>query len=54
MFRGSYNTGFRVPSFNQIFNGRTESDLNTGANVADPRTCPHTDRAQSGKTPVAR
>lgn len=40
MFRGSYSTGFRVPSFNQIFYGRTESDLNTGANVADPETCP--------------
>ena len=23
LFRGSYNTGFRVPSFNQIFNGVT-------------------------------
>lgn len=40
MFRGSYNTGFRVPTFNQIFNGRTESPTNTGANIADPRTCP--------------
>lgn len=40
MFRGSYSTGFRVPSFNQIFYGRTESDTNTGANIADPLTCP--------------
>lgn len=40
MFRASYSTGFRVPSFNQLFNGQTESDLNTGANVADPATCP--------------
>ncbi len=40
MLRGSYSTGFRVPSFNQIFYGRTESDLNTGANIADPETCP--------------
>lgn len=40
MFRGSYNTGFRVPSFNQIFNGRTENVTNTGANIADPLTCP--------------
>lgn len=40
MLRGSYSTGFRVPSFNQIFYGRTESDTNTGANIADPLTCP--------------
>jgi iron complex outermembrane recepter protein len=38
-FRGSYNTGFRVPSFNQIFNGTLESPL-PGADLADPRTCP--------------
>jgi iron complex outermembrane receptor protein len=40
MFRGSYNTSFRVPTFNQIFNGRTESPTNVGANIADPRFCP--------------
>jgi iron complex outermembrane receptor protein len=40
MFRGSFNTSFRVPTFNQIFNGRTESETNSGANIADPRTCP--------------
>jgi iron complex outermembrane receptor protein len=39
MFRGSYNTSFRVPSFNQIFNGQTISVTNTGANIADPKTC---------------
>ena len=38
-FRGSYSTGFRVPSFNQIFNGTLESVL-PGADLADPRTCP--------------
>lgn len=38
MLRGSYNTGFRVPSFNQIFNGRTEA-LYTGRGFADPETC---------------
>jgi len=38
MVRGSYNTGFRVPSFNQIFNGRSES-LYTGRGFADPETC---------------
>ncbi len=39
MFRGSYNTGFRVPSFNQIFNRPSESPF-TGITFADPRTCP--------------
>lgn len=38
-FRGSYSTGFRVPSFNQIFNGTLESPL-PGADLADPRDCP--------------
>lgn len=37
--RGSYSTGFRVPSFNQIFNGTLESPL-PGADLADPRDCP--------------
>lgn len=39
MLRGNYNTAFRVPSFNQLFNGRIES-LFTGADLADPATCP--------------
>ncbi len=39
MFRGSYNTSFRVPGFNQIFNGVTES-LYTGRDIADPGKCP--------------
>jgi len=39
MFRGNYNTGFRAPTFNQIFNGRTES-LFTGRDLADPAKCP--------------
>jgi iron complex outermembrane receptor protein len=39
MFRGSYNTGFRAPSFNQIFNGVTEA-LYTGRDIADPARCP--------------
>lgn len=38
-FRGSYNTGFRVPAFNQIFNGVTQSP-NPGNNLVDPTTCP--------------
>ncbi len=37
--RASYSTGFRVPTFNQLFNGRTESPY-TGAGVPDPATCP--------------
>ena len=39
MFRASYNTGFRVPTFNQIFNGTTESP-NPGNTLVDPTTCP--------------
>ena len=39
MFRASYNTGFRVPSFNQIFNGVTQSP-NPGNTLIDPTTCP--------------
>lgn len=39
MFRGSYNTGFRVPTFNQIFNGVTQSP-NPGITLVDPTTCP--------------
>ncbi len=39
MFRGSYNTGFRVPAFNQIFNGVTQSP-NPGNTLVDPSTCP--------------
>ncbi|MEQ1725595.1 MAG: TonB-dependent receptor, partial [Sphingopyxis sp.] len=37
-FRGSYNTGFRVPNFNQIFNGVTQSP-NPGNTLVDPTTC---------------
>lgn len=39
MFRGSYNTSFRVPSFNQLFNGVTESPY-SGKDLVDPATCP--------------
>jgi iron complex outermembrane recepter protein len=39
MFRGSYNTSFRVPGFNQIFNGVQENQY-LGADIADPATCP--------------
>ncbi len=39
MFRGSYNTAFRVPNFNQIYNGVTRLD-NPGSTLVDPTTCP--------------
>ncbi|RYD64356.1 MAG: TonB-dependent receptor, partial [Sphingomonadales bacterium] len=39
LFRGSFNTGFRVPSFNQIFNGVTLSPY-AGSDIADPVLCP--------------
>ncbi|HVL78654.1 MAG TPA: TonB-dependent receptor [Sphingomicrobium sp.] len=39
MLRGNYNTGFRVPTFNQLFNGEIEA-LFTGADIADPAKCP--------------
>ncbi len=39
MFRGSFGTGFRVPSFNQINNGVTQSP-NPGSSLTDPTTCP--------------
>jgi iron complex outermembrane recepter protein len=39
LFRGSYNTGFRVPTFNQLFNGITESPY-VGKDLVDPFKCP--------------
>lgn len=39
LFRGSYNTSFRVPNFNQIFNGLTVSPY-LGSDIADPVKCP--------------
>jgi iron complex outermembrane recepter protein len=39
LLRGSYNTGFRVPSFNQIFNGISTSPY-AGRDLADPFKCP--------------
>jgi iron complex outermembrane receptor protein len=38
-FRASYSTGFRVPTFNQLYNGVTDSPY-TAAGVPDPLTCP--------------
>jgi iron complex outermembrane receptor protein len=39
MFRASYNTGFRVPTFNQLFNGTLESPY-SGRDLVDPARCP--------------
>jgi iron complex outermembrane receptor protein len=39
LFRGGYNTGFRVPTFNQLFNGVTESPF-SGATLVDFSKCP--------------
>jgi iron complex outermembrane recepter protein len=39
LVRGSYSTGFRVPTFNQLYNGSSES-LYTGTALVDPETCP--------------
>ncbi|WP_281278310.1 TonB-dependent receptor [Thalassotalea litorea] len=38
LFRGAYSTGFRVPTFNQLFNGITEEPY-TGLDFADPAVC---------------
>ncbi len=39
LFRASYNTGFRVPTFNQIFNGQFILP-SPGNALVDPTTCP--------------
>ena len=38
LLRGSYNTGFRAPSFFQLFGATTESQI--PGNIADPVLCP--------------
>jgi iron complex outermembrane receptor protein len=38
LLRGSYSTGFRVPSFNQIYNPAVDSA--SGVDRVDPATCP--------------
>lgn len=38
LFRGAYSTGFRVPSFNQLFNGVTAEPY-TGTDLANPFLC---------------
>lgn len=39
LVRGSYNEGFRVPTFNQLFFGITESPY-SGKDLVDPASCP--------------
>jgi iron complex outermembrane receptor protein len=39
LFRGSYNTSFRAPSFNQLYSGTTVSPY-SGRDLADPASCP--------------
>jgi iron complex outermembrane receptor protein len=39
LIRGAFSTGFKVPSFNQLFNGITELQY-TGLDLADPQSCP--------------
>jgi len=39
LFRGGYNTGFRVPTFNQLFNGLSDSQF-SGATLVDFSKCP--------------
>jgi iron complex outermembrane receptor protein len=39
LFRGSYNTGFKAPSFNQLFNG-VSAQIYTGKDLVDPGKCP--------------
>ena len=38
-FRGAYSTGFKVPTFNQMYYGVAESPY-TGLDLADPASCP--------------
>ena len=50
LFRGSYSTGFRVPTFKQMFDPVTSSAY-TGAGVSDPATCPGRNGVVSTTTP---
>ncbi len=47
LFRGSYNTGFRVPTFNQLFNGASTSPT-SGTQIVDPKNCPSLIPTSSG------
>lgn len=39
LFRASYSTAFRVPTFNQLFDGASPAPYD-GADIADPSKCP--------------
>jgi iron complex outermembrane recepter protein len=53
LMRGSYTTGFRVPTFNQLFNGASEATY-TGADLVDPQSCPTlvVDPSKAGCNPI--
>ena len=53
MFRGSYNTGFRAPGFNQIYNGVTESPY-SGSDLVDPVRCPSLQPSSTTGSPCFR
>ena len=54
LFRGSYNTGFRAPSFFQLYGAQSDSPV--PGNIADPVLCPQnpTDLAVCAIRPNAR
>ena len=39
VFRGAYSTGFKVPTFAQLYRGISEQQY-VGLDLADPKTCP--------------
>ncbi len=47
MFRGSYNTAFRAPTFNMLYNG-VSSTAYTGTALLDPEACPSLVKAATG------
>ncbi len=53
LLRGSWGTGFRVPTFNQLYNGVSEA-IFTGATLVDPATCPtgRVDATKPGCEPI--
>ncbi|RDV02889.1 TonB-dependent receptor [Sphingorhabdus pulchriflava] len=53
MFRGSYNTGFRAPAFNQIYNGATISPY-SGSDLVDPVRCPSLTPSSTASSPCFR
>lgn len=53
MFRASYNTGFRAPAFNQIYNGATESPY-SGSDLVDPVACPSLTPSSTSGSPCFR